>query len=332
MTLPSRPEGPLRVIIDTDTANEVDDQFAIAWALMSPHRLSVEAIHAAPFCHGLYFDVVDAAAERRGGERTRLETLAAHIGPERRAEMAAARTAEHGEQRSREEIHRILDAMNLDAPPLVMAGSSRFMESPTDIVESDAARNLIAHAHRGDGPLYVVTIGTPTNVAAALLIDPSIAEKIVVIFLAGYPSVSPHADDSFNLVQDRHASNVLFESGVPLLYQPGYQVAEVLGFSLPDSERWVKGRGALGDLLHEIYVTNPIDGDVGRVGRSWVIWDVIAIAWLLDPAWAPTFETARARVDDRHTWKPIEGRMHEAYRVERNEIFGDFLAKLHARA
>ena len=332
MSLPPRPVGPLRVIIDTDTANEVDDQFAIAWALMSPDRLTVEAVHAAPFCHGHYFDAVDAAAERRGGGRTRLETLAARIGPQRRARMRADHTAADGEARARREIERILDAVRLDAPPPVVAGSSRFMASPTDVVDSDAARNLIALAHAGEGPLYVATIGAPTNIAAALLLDPSIIDRIVVIFLAGYPSASPHADDSFNLVQDRHASNVVFESGVPLLYQPGYHVAEVLGLSLPDCERWVRGHGPLGDLLHDIYVHNPIDADVHRAGRSWVMWDMVAIAWLLDAAWAPTFETGRARVDDRHTWQPIDGRMHETYRVERNEVFADFFAKLHARA
>lgn len=330
MTLPARPEGPLRVVIDTDTANEIDDQFALAWALLSPDQLTVEAIHAAPFCHGHYFEAVDRAAERRGGTRTRLESLAEQIGPERRARMRAEHPADEGERRSREEIHRILDVMDLPAPPPVKAGSTRFMESPTDIVESEAAGHLIERAHRGEGTLYVPTIGAPTNVAAALLMDPSIAERIVVIFLAGYPSASPHGDDSFNLVQDRHASNVLFESDVPLLYQPGYHVAEVLGFSLPDCERWVKGHGPLGDLLHDIYVNNPIDAAVDRVGRSWVIWDIIAIAWLLDPSWAPTFETDRARVTERHTWEPTAGRMHEAYRVQRNEIFADLLAKLHA--
>ena len=332
MMLPPRPEGPLRVVIDTDTANEIDDQFALAWALMSPAQLSIEGIHSAPFCHGHFFDAVDAAAEKRGGERTRLESLASVIGPERRARMSAERTAEHGEARSREEILRVIDVMDLDSPPPVKTGSTRFMTSPTDIVESEAARHLIERAHAGDTPLYVPTIGAPTNVAAALLMDPTIAAKIVVIFLAGYPSSAPHADDSFNLVQDRYATNVVFESGVPLLYQPGYHVAEVLGFSLPDCERWVKGRGPLGDLLHEIYINNPIDPDVGKVGRSWVIWDIIAIAWLLDPKWAPTFETSRARVTDRHTWEPIDGQMHEAYRVQRDEIFGDLLAKLDAHA
>ncbi len=27
------PRGPVRLVIDTDTANEIDDQFALAWAL-----------------------------------------------------------------------------------------------------------------------------------------------------------------------------------------------------------------------------------------------------------------------------------------------------------
>ncbi|GJM38914.1 MAG: hypothetical protein DHS20C19_22810 [Acidimicrobiales bacterium] len=329
MTLPARPDGPLRVVIDTDTANEIDDQFAIVWAMLSPEQLTIEGVHAAPFCHGHYFDAVDAAATKRGGERTRLEYVAEAIGPERRARMTADRPASQGEERSRAEIHRLLDAIDAAAPP-VKAGSTRFMESPTDIVESDAARHLIERAHAGSGPLYVPTIGAPTNVAAALLMDPSIAEKIVVIFLAGYPSAAPHADDSFNLVQDRHATNVLFESSVPLVYQPGYHVAEVLGFSLPDADRWLKGHGTLGDLLHQIYVDNPIDRDVDAVGRSWVIWDIIAIAWLLDPSWAPTFETSRARVTDAHTWEPMDGRMQEAFRVQRGPIFADLLAKIHA--
>lgn len=332
MPLPPFPEGPRRVVIDTDTANEIDDQFAIAWALLSPDTLSVEGIHAAPFCHGHYFEVVDAAATRRGGERSPLEALAGQIPADRRTAMIERASAADGEARSRAEIHRLLEVMNLPVPPPVKAGSDRFMTSPTDVIESDAAHHLIERAHAGsaEDPLYVPTIGAPTNVAAALLLDPSIAEKLVVIFLAGFPSAAPHGDDSFNLVQDRHATNVLFDSGVPLVYQPGYQVAEVLGFSLPDSERWVKGRGPLGDLLHEIYVDNPIDRQVDRVGRSWVMWDIIAIAWLIDPSWAPTFDTQRARVTDHHTWEPAPGTMAETFRVRRNDIFADFLAKLDA--
>lgn len=42
-------EGKINMVLDTDTYNEVDDQFALMYALRSPERLNVEAIYAAPF-------------------------------------------------------------------------------------------------------------------------------------------------------------------------------------------------------------------------------------------------------------------------------------------
>jgi len=38
-----------RVIINTDTANEIDDQYAVAWALLSQDRLKLEGVTAAPY-------------------------------------------------------------------------------------------------------------------------------------------------------------------------------------------------------------------------------------------------------------------------------------------
>ena len=39
----------IKMILDTDTYNEVDDQFALVYALLSPESVKVEAVHAAPF-------------------------------------------------------------------------------------------------------------------------------------------------------------------------------------------------------------------------------------------------------------------------------------------
>ena len=41
--------GPVRMVLDTDTYNEIDDQFALTHALLSPDRVSLEAVYAAPF-------------------------------------------------------------------------------------------------------------------------------------------------------------------------------------------------------------------------------------------------------------------------------------------
>lgn len=46
------PEGRLRMVIDTDAANEVDDQYALAVALGFPERFKIEGVVAAHFGKG----------------------------------------------------------------------------------------------------------------------------------------------------------------------------------------------------------------------------------------------------------------------------------------
>ena len=44
-----RPEDPVDVVLDTDTYNEIDDQFALAYLVKSADKLHLKAIYAAPF-------------------------------------------------------------------------------------------------------------------------------------------------------------------------------------------------------------------------------------------------------------------------------------------
>ena len=46
--LTQKPEK-VRIVLDTDTYNEIDDQFAVVYSLLSPEKIDVEAIYAAPF-------------------------------------------------------------------------------------------------------------------------------------------------------------------------------------------------------------------------------------------------------------------------------------------
>ncbi|MER8428187.1 hypothetical protein [Mesorhizobium sp. M1403] len=43
------PKGRVRCVLDTDTYNEIDDQFAVVQMLLSADRLDLQAIYAAPF-------------------------------------------------------------------------------------------------------------------------------------------------------------------------------------------------------------------------------------------------------------------------------------------
>jgi purine nucleosidase len=63
---------------------------------------------------------------------------------------------------------------------------------------------------------------------------------------------------SFNLEQDVAASRWLFDSGVPLVYLPGFHVGAQLRLSLAEVQRHVRGRGAIGDYLHQLFTDNPL--------------------------------------------------------------------------
>jgi purine nucleosidase len=59
------------------------------------------------------------------------------------------------------------------------------------------------------------------------------------------------------------ASQWLLDSGVPHVYLPGYHVGAQLRLSLAEVERHVRGRGAMGDYLHQLFTHNPLVGAAG---------------------------------------------------------------------
>ncbi len=68
-------------------------------------------------------------------------------------------------------------------------------------------------------------IGCATNIASALLLEPAIADKIVVVWRGGHDRDWPDTNE-FNLMQDVYASQVLFDSGVPLFRFPCARVGD----------------------------------------------------------------------------------------------------------
>lgn len=206
----------------------------------------------------------------------------------------------------------------------------------TDIVDSDAVETIIRLARTGDSPLYIAAMGCVTNIAAALLKAPDIVDKIVVIWTSAYPSSAPHCNrPSLNLVQDVHASRLIFDSGVPHIYLPGYQVGAQLKVSHAEMRDFVKGRGAIGDYLYHLFTNNPLHemfaiSDTDR--RTWVIWDIINIAWLIDPSWVASYMTTSPVLTEDLYWQKSADRhaMREAHDVQRDEIFLDLWDKLEA--
>jgi inosine-uridine nucleoside N-ribohydrolase len=359
---PPRPGAA--VVIDTDAANEIDDQFALAWALLAPERVRLLATCAAPF-----------SFEHRRGEVLRarfardnpshasaedLELLAQHA--ERLAfweargwdpatlELPSFCTPEEGMRRSLAEIervHALLGQPGAAADGRACAGSTRYLASPAPRGAADApaapeaspaTTRLIALAEAAatDGePLYVLALGCLTNVANALPLEPELVNRLVVVWTAGYPSHVPHVNRAFNLEQDLVSTRLVLDSGVPLVYIPGYHVGAQLRLSLPEVETFVRGRGALGEYLHHLFTHNPLWPLAGIDGltphHSWVTWDLVCIAWMLQPVWLPGTLVPTPRLGDDLRWqRPEPGRhvMREVHAVQRDAIFGDLFARL----
>lgn len=236
--------GTVRMVLDTDTKNEIDDQFALTYAhrLSRDGKISLEAVYAAPFTH------------------------------------SPSPTAGEGMEQSYDEIIKILTLLGDDRRDgYVFRGSDRFMNGTA--VDSPAARDLIERAMNSapDNPLYVVAIGAITNVASAILMKPEIIEKIVVVWLGG-TDTSRGCADEYNLSQDSTASRVILDCGVPLIQLPCAGVVDKFTTTVPELERYIDGKTEIGTYL----TANVRDCASHRAG-SRVIWDVTAVAFPVHP-------------------------------------------------
>jgi inosine-uridine nucleoside N-ribohydrolase len=291
------PSGKAPVVVDTDTYNEIDDQYAVLYALLSPERMDVEAIYAAPYLNERSTSPAD------------------------------------GMEKSYEEILRLLGLLERDHSRLAFRGSESFMTAAGKPVESPAMRDLIARALKPrPTPLYVLTIGCPVNVSSAILAEPRIKDRIVVVWLGGANHDWPSARE-FNLFQDIHASRVLFDSGVALMQIPTKNVAEHLRTTLPEAEFWLKGRSKLGDYLFDQFVDYYKAHTRDKPQPypwSKVIWDISAVAWIINPQWVPSALVPSPILTDDFRWQKQPNRhpIRVATNVLRDPIFYDLFQKL----
>ena len=339
------PTGKMRLVIDTDTKNEIDDQFAIAWALLSQDRFEIEGMYAAPFSFRHHRKPLLKAYDALEQEYNDEKVVYAGSYHDWAQALKKAGTdprqlpfvhPDEGMELSYEEIVRIYELLEEDPAGKVFRGSTDYLKTTIQPQRSEAVDHLIERAMASDDkrPLYVAAIAAATNIAAALLIEPRIAERIVVLWTSAFPSLSNQCNRlSLNFMQDLPASRLIFDSGVPHVYLPGFYIGEQLKISLPDMERWVKGRGKIGNYLHHLYTNNPIyhqRGITDYVGRTWIMWDLINIAWLLNPEWVPSELMPSPKVNDAMYWEQENGRhlMREAVGINRDAIFRDFFQKL----
>lgn len=186
-------------------------------------------------------------------------------------------------ERSYREIELIFDKMGFDKTGMIYRGAPHAMASRKEPVDSEGARLIIGEAMKDDPrPLFVTFLGPLTDMASALLMEPRIADKLTVIWIGGAPY--PHGGTEFNMGNDIHAANVVFNSRVPV-WQIPKNVYEMMAVSLAELEYRVRPCGEIGaylcDQLDEHSAQPQAVQNSFRTGETWVLGDSPAIGLIL---------------------------------------------------
>lgn len=278
-----------KIILDTDTYNEIDDQFALAYTMLSPDKVELLSVNAAPFLN------------------------------------SRSTSAADGMEKSYNEIFNIMKLVDPDAKIPVYRGSTSFLTDKNTPVESPACDNIINTVMNSDELVYIVAIGAITNVASAIIKCPEIVNRTVVIWLGGH---ALHWQDTreFNLKQDIPAAQVVLDSKVPFVQIPCNGVCTEFLTTIPELEYYLRGKNDLCNYLVDIvrsYTKKPYGWSkvVWDVTAIAAIVEPKALDMVIIPTPILTDDGYFAKNDARHPFIYVR-------RIRRDPIYADMFEKL----
>ena len=284
------PEKKIRLLIDTDAANEIDDLYAVALALAAPDRFAIEGFVATHF--------------------------AAYSGPD-------------SIDKSYSQLLELLEVAGVAGKHTVKKGSHpmQYVKTPS---KSEGVDLIIERAFHGnaDDPLWVVALGAATNLASALLIEPSLSKRVRFVFHARSHTHWPERSVQFNVKNDILSVRSILESDVPLVW---FDTGTYLTRPMKETEEKIAPLGRLGKYLHEFRFKRPsfMKDDKG-------FFDMGDIAWMIKPELCRT-EIVKAPTMDQTMYfdhKKTNGNMLRVYDIDREgswKLFDERLAQ-HARS
>ncbi len=262
----------MRVILDTDPGNgipgaDIDDGLAIGLALRSPEiELTAITVVAGnvPVDRGVdcALEILDAAGASHvpvhsGAARPLVQDPTAW-----RAQLDGRRDESLAQQLWR------------DVPSTPSGGIAH----PTP-----AARALVHLVDERPGEITVVAIGPLTNLATAMMLDPTWADKVARLVVMGGAFDQPNVLQELNASYDPEATHAVLTSTAPLLMVP-------LDVTLRTSM-------CLDDVDRLEAASTPLSTYLGHTVRPWVRWleerfnrtgcplhDPLALVTLIDPA------------------------------------------------
>lgn len=280
------------VILSTDVGNEVDDQWVIVYALTNPQ---VEVL-----------GVVSAHAP----------TLSSPA-----ADTTYRVLVDVVENRLRMQSH----------PPL-FEGASLPLEDRTVPRASDGVNFIIETSHRftADNRLNLLTIGAVTDAASAILIDPTIVNRIRIVDM-GFQKW-PEGRDEFNVANDVKAMQVILDSGVPLVVGCGDVCRAHLALNLAQAKYLVSTHGPVGRWLWDDFqawyyrMVKPVRKD--DFSRPWIIWDNVVMAYILGMTTQDDYPRPRLGDDMAFVPAATDKKITWITSVDERRLWADFIDKL----
>ena len=212
----------INVILDTDTYNECDDQFALAYLIKSQDKFNIEAITVAPYSHTKRdVKVID------------------------------------GQELSYNEILKICNWLNFDTIDKVFKGSMDYIQNGYD-ENNDAVNKIIEVALKND-KTYILGIGAITNIALAIKKEPKIIGRIEIIWLGGN-EIEYKDNLEYNFKQDIEAVKIVFDSTVKMTILPCKNVVSDLRIDIAELKSKLDNRKELNKYLIERFYNDGYHG------------------------------------------------------------------------
>lgn len=212
----------INVILDTDTYNECDDQFALAYLIKSQDMFNIEAITVAPYSHTKRdVKVID------------------------------------GQELSYNEILKICSWLNFDIFNKVFKGSMDYIQNGYD-ENNDAVNKIIEVALKND-KTYILGIGAITNIALAIKKEPKIIDRIEIIWLGGN-EIEYKDNLEYNFKQDIEAVKIVFDSTVKMTILPCKNVVSDLRIDIAELKSKLDNKKELNKYLIERFYNDRYHG------------------------------------------------------------------------
>lgn len=277
----------INVILDTDICNECDDQFAFAYLLKSQERFNIEAITIAPFNHKNGF------------------------------------TIEENINKSYDELVNLSNYLNFNYKNKIFKGAKEYLNKE-NIILNEASKKIIEIAKKND-KTYIIAIGAITNIAIAILQEPSIVDKIEIVWLGGNYLLCKD-NNEFNFKQDVDAVKNVFNSGVKLTVIPAKGVASNLMISIYELEHNLRNKNELANHLCDIFYNDGVHG----IQKRRVIWDISAVAYLINSHWFEKIEISVPNIkeDLSYEFNNNKNKISFVTYLNSKKIYGDLFRKL----